>query len=424
MGMHVFVSCTTNDLGPFRDALCDRPAEWWGDHGGLPEFSSMLDAKAESIRPVDWSIREAARADLLVVLLGQHHGDMARTPDPTACGIDVARLRKVAARISSWREADRPDEFSYTQWEILAGIAAGVPLLLFSPDRRSNDEDLQACQQSTEPAALRNRQARFAAWIRSEYSEDYFGSRHDLINKVRKAIRRHQHKRRFSYGIAFVVVMLLMVAGAAYGIHTWHVAAMRADEMREKTLARQYAVALGGALAMSGHSSAGAGRPILEKALLELGMPPNQVGELASEYNELDKALQDDLLALDEAQARKARFAEKVLTRLDVMRPALTAYVDFGRDATHLLLLLRFWDASTDGAARRHAAQETLRRFRDACNRLELDEATRSPATSLTTQDLEDPRQRAAASDAVLRCLGVYELEINGMGLDTETKPW
>lgn len=427
--MRIFVSCTTDDLGMFRDALCDRPAEWWGTAPGLPVLSSMLDPKAESIPPVDWSIRQASRADLVILLLGEHHGALAEEPDPDHCGMARSRLDAVAAGIPDWSGLREPQRFSYTQWEVLAAMAAGVPVLVFSPDRRSRDEDLQACRRTEEEPWLRDRQACFSRWVRSRHSEDHFANRLDLVNKVRKAILRHQRKRRISRVAMAALAVLLVLCAAAGAAYHWHVSARRArtagqqaDRLRARTLRQKYAVALGGSLAMLGRSSGGAGRPIFEKALVGLGMPQNQVDELADEYNRLDGAALDSGLDPAGLQVGTARLGENVLTRLNVIRPAPAGHIEFGRSATDLLLLLRFWDVRRDQGVLLSAGRDSLDRFQAACGGVELPEQARRRAVGIAARDLGVPARRVAAAHAVLECLSAYEMEPPASGRPKETE--
>lgn len=415
--MRIFVSCTTDDLGMFRDALCDRPEDWWGSARGLPQFSSMKDAKAESIPPVDWSIREASRADLLVLLLGQHHGALAEAPDPRHCGVRSSRLQAAAESMAGWSDLSEPRRFSYTQWEVLAAIAAHVPILVFSPDRKSNDKDLQACRRITEAEWLQKRQAHFSQQVRSRYAEDHFANRLDLINKVRKAILRYRRKRRVSR-VAMAAFGLLVIAGAVGGVaREWRTSAERARsesrrayQSRQQLLHHKYAVAVGGALAMLGHSSVGAGRPVLEKALFGLGMPQNQVGELSAEYNSLDGAVYEGRLDPAGFQAGKSQLGAKVLARLNVIRPALAGYIEFGQSAADLLLLLRFWDAQPNREALLPTAQAALRRFEAACGQVPLPDQLQRRVRSLHPSDLAVPEQRAAAVRTVRQCMNLYEM--------------
>jgi len=427
--MRVFVSCTTSELGMFRDALCDRPAEWWGTAPRRPELSSMTDAKAESIPPVDWSIRQAAKADLVVLLLGQHHGAMAEAPDARHCGVEEPRLRAAADGIAGWDEVNEPHRFSYTQWEVLAAVAARVPILVFSPDRRSSDDDLHACRQNEEAAWLQDRQGCFCRWVRSRYSEDHFANRLDLVNKVRKAILRQQQRRRVSRVIA-AIVALLVVIGTAWGIaQKWQASADRsraeyqqADRLQAEKRRQKYAVALGGSLAMLGRSSAGAGRPIFEKSLVGLGLPQNQVGELSDEYNRVDASVQGDHIDTLGFQARKASLGQKAIIRANVVRPIPASHVEFGQSATELLLLIQFWGAQPDQDALLLAARDALARFQAACGRVELPEDVREEVAATKVSGLNVPEQRVDVAQLVLRCLRPYEMEppISGRQKETE----
>jgi hypothetical protein len=427
--VRIFVSCTTDDLGMFRDALCDRPAEWWGTASGLPEFSSMHDAKAESISPVDWSIRQASRADAVVLLLGRHHGSLAETPDPRHCGMADSRLQAVAKGIVGWREVREPRRFSYTQWEVLAAMAARVPILVFSPDHRSSDKDLQACRENTEADWLQDRQSRFSQWLRSRVSEDYFANRLDLVNKVRRAILRRQRTRRLFRAAMAIGGALVVVGIGGAAAHEWRVSAERsrvetqqARRVQEESLRHKYAVALGGAMAMLGRSSAGAARPVFEKALISLGLPQSQVADLSEEYNRLDGAAVDDRLDPAGFLAGKARLEEKALVRLNVIQPALAAYIAFGQSATELLLLLRFWDSPSDRNALVPAARDSLLRFQDICGRVEIPEELKRRAGSVRASDLGAQEQRAALAKLLVQCLALYEMEPSALGQPKETE--
>ncbi len=416
--MRVFISCTTDGMGLFRDAVCDRPIDWWGDAPRLPEFSSMLDAKAESIPPVDWSIRQAAGSDLLVLLLGEHHGAMAEAPDPRRCGVPIERLKAVRQSIPGWSDVDDPTRLSYTQWEVLAAVAAQVPVLVFSPDRRSDDEDLQACRSGHEPAALRQRQACFGRWIRSRCSEDHFANRLDLVNKVRKAILRHHRRRRARRAVRVALVLAVAVtAGGVIG-HHWYQSAQRerqaaqqADQLQQEMLRRQYAVALGGSLAMLNRSSTGAGRPVFEMALIGLDMPAEQRGQLADEYNRIDDRRANDSAEAEILNAQRARLRRKVLTRLNVIRPAAVGYIDFGQHATELLLLLKHWNDANDEQTLRAVAGDRLTHFQAACDQVALPDDLRRAVMGLNPADLAQSDQRAAAVRLIDECLGRYDMQ-------------
>lgn len=416
--MRIFVSCTTDDLGIFRDTLCEKAAEWWGDMLGLPQFSSMLDAKAESIPPVDWSIRQASRADLMVLLLGQHHGSLAEMPDAHRCGMENLSTEAMVKDIVGWSEVREPHRFSYTQWEVLAAVASHVPILLFSPDRRSNDEDLWACRQDNEPEWLKDRHACFSRWVRSRYTEDHFANRLDLANKVRKAIQRRQRKR-CAWRVAVAMLALMVATFVARSIaRDWRASTDRmrtekrqADQLQVDVLRHKYAVALGGALAILGRSSVGAGRPVFERALVGLGMPQSQVGELSGEYNRMDEEVQNKRLDSAGFLESKTRLGEKAVMRLNVIKRVPAHYVEFGQSTTELLLLLQFWDMHPDRASFLSAIRDGLVRVQTACEQVELAEELRRRVESAKLSDLEVPENRTAIQKLMQQCLGEYEMD-------------
>ena len=336
--MKVFVSCATKEFRAFRDLLCDHPERWWGAKRGVPQFRSMADPKAAPIPAVDWSVREAASADVLILLLGRRHGALAEEPNARNCRITPERMRQLSKQIEGWQGVESPTRFSYTQWEVLAAMSRGVPILVFSPDINSKDPDLESVAEGEEePQALRDRQERFCRWVRPQFTEDHFCDRTDLINKVRAALKR-QVRRRLIWHILVAAAVVLLLAGASAAL------AIQRHQAR-KQLERNLAVAVGASLAMLGQSTGGAGKVLFEQSLGELGLPANQVRELYEEYSRLEQSVRTKQASYDVFLKARDNLRTSVLTRCKVLLGGrLTVYVDFGCNLIHLILVLQNWD--------------------------------------------------------------------------------
>jgi len=410
--VNVFVSCTSKDLGRFRDEICDRPHEWWGEAQNVPVFRCMGDAKAEDVPPVDWSIREAARADVLVLLLGRHHGALAEEPDGENAGIDVRRLRDLMQNVAGWQEVPQPTRFSYTQWEILAAEAAGVPLLVYSPDRDSTDDDLRPYREcaASEEDWLEHRQTIFANWVRSRTTEDHFRNRTDLLNRVRTGLQRQQRqlrRRRMGILAGAGLAILLAVVLAGYFVHRVAVEQQQeqAQAARIERERRQQAsaVALGSSLAMLGQSSAGGARPVFEESLGQLGLPPNQVKELCDQYAALDGAVLDRRLAYD---AALADLRPLVMTRVRIVageRPI--PYIRFGYDLSYLKLILQFWEDLASQHEILPAARDALLGLQQTAASTELPGPLAAQIRDLDPGELSEAEGREAVAALLERVL-------------------
>jgi hypothetical protein len=442
--VNVFVSCTTRGLGPFRDVVCNSPQDWWGD-ADAPRFLSMADAKAAPIPPVDWSIREAAAADLLVLLLGRHHGELAGEPDPTHSRVSPEDLRGLLKDLPAWQKVSRPEQFSFTQWEVLAARQRGVPILVFAPDRDSTDEDLRAYREmaDADPEWAQLRQECFAAWVRSWTTEDHFRSRADLLNKVRKAVKRQRRGRRLRrvgglVAAGLVVVGLLLSALLLYHRHREarqeqdRQAARQREQEEQRALQegrarrlRNSAVAVGAAVAMVGQSSQGAGQPLFERSLETLGFPPNQVREFCQEYVTLEQAVRSGRLDYDSFQTRRQKLLGTIKGRLRVLSgDRYVAYVGFGHDLFSLLLLCSYWDQLGRRGDVRTAAGERLNSVQEAAAEMPLPPALTARLRALEDSAMARPAEREAAFQTLKETLSYFDMEPDGSNRLPERKPW
>lgn len=415
--MKVFVSCTTSDLGSFRDVIGDNPHEWWGSERDVPQFRSMNDAKAEAIPPVDWSIREAVGSDMIVLLLGRQHGCLAEDPTPRHSGVAIDRLRSFSERIDGWASVEDHTRFSYTQWEVLAAVAQKVPILIFSPDRRSKDNDLRPYWDGVheQEGALQHRHELFCQWIRSRSVEDHFQSRADLLNKVRAAVKRQQMRRGLRRA-ALAILLLLLAASAAAGVaYHQHREAVRQEHHRNQTrqvLRQKLGVALGSSMAMLRQSSTGAARAVFERSLSELGVPANQVRELCQKYSSLDGSVRGDHLGYDDFQRAKANLQASVLTQVKVMvgeRPV--PYVKFGYDLTHLLLLLRFWEELPARSQGVSTAKERLESLQSSAGPIALPAELARKIQTMDAATFSSSDGRKAAMEVVETTLRLYDMQ-------------
>ena len=403
----VFVSCTSKGLAGFRAVLCERPESWWPNGRSRPQLLSMLDDKATPDPSVDWSIREASRADLVVLLLGKHHGEVAEvTPDAAKCGADPSRLLDTMLGIPGWREVSHQERLSYTQWEVLAAEAAHVPILVFCPDRGSTHPDLEHYRREPpESEALAERQEVFDAWVQERRTADHFRNSVDLTCKVRTAILR----RRRAYLWARVLVALALGLLVLSGLCVWREVAERAQrEVAERRL-RKHAVELGCALGMLGCASEAA-KPLLERALRDLGMLPNQAAETYGEFVRLNSDVRKRRLDRDALAEGKARLARKVRDQMAVIRPGALRHIEFGQGAVELELLLRFWETLPTGRqVRASLLVVRLRRFQRACARADVGDRMRRRAALLDATVLsKSDSRRSEARQTVLECLAQY----------------
>lgn len=413
--MKVFVSGATDDMGEFRRLICTEPAKWWGKPRGVPELCSMLDAKAEAIPPIEWSMREAARADVLVLLLGNCHGALAETP-PTGSdsGLDIDQVRARMQDAPNWDSVDKPAELSYTQWEILAAMTAGVPILIFSPDRKSKDADLSHVREASadQDPSLTRRQEVFGQWLRSGLVEDHFASRTDLLNKVRTGLNRLQRRRFLRYGSWVVAGLLIVAAACAYFGGGGDPPPKKDKQERAAAAHRKMAFATGSALAMLGQSSTGVGATVFEHSLKSLRLGDNDIQSLCHRYKALVPGRQEQ-----ELKTLRQDVIGKILVLLG---PSVSERVNLGFSTIRLVILLNSWEQLAAQGDVKAASKELVALLRSSAQKSQLDAEMQRELAKLDPEQFARSAYRKSAAAVISKVVAIHDMEPAASGGESE----
>jgi len=357
----------------------------------------------------------------LILLLGRYHGGLAEEPTAANCHVNIEKLRALAQGIQGWHEVRDRTRFSYTQWEVLAAVAARVPVLVYTPDRESSDEDLRSLRRSTEKEErwLELRQEQFAAWVRGRFTEDHFKSRTDLLNRLRAGVRRMEARRWLWRGIALLVVAAAILLGSAISVLWLKQTQHRVRQEQEEAAARdarvyqqKLAVAAGGALAMLGQDSKGTSGALFEKALQELGFPANQVHKLSEAYGELERSVHNGLLSYGDFERQKIELRSGVCAQLNVLGGrSPPVHLNFGYELHRLLLVLRFWDRLVLQGDVQGTSQECLTSLKEHLRDIEIGEHQAAEVRALRSSDFADGVRRKVAIAVIEELLQQFDME-------------
>lgn len=418
--MNVFVSNVTREFERFRDAICEDLRDWRDEDGHERVRVISMDDGPEPIAPIDWSIREAGLSDVLILLIGECHGEFAPEPNPDVAQVgDIDRLRDQILDAEEWKEVVNPKRFSYTQWETLSALASQKPVLAFTPDvREKPTPDLKAYWQkrSQEDENLRDRQRRFRKWLTTKRcKEGFFRDRLDLVRAVQRALRRHadlQGPRSpiTAWGrLAKLLGTLLCLLAVVVFLLARHMPSLRSGWSTDQTHAAEppkSAVTLGCSLAMLGQSSQGSGEFVFETSLKQLDLPQNQVDDLYGRFVELDRAVFEGSMSFEHALSE---FKPLVLNKLSLHAGSRSVrYAEFGFRLAYVRLSLQHWEKLQLTSRDAEQVKEYLADLRDSATQVGLPDSLAQEIGELDSSVWQNSDQREAALDVLDRVLRQY----------------
>lgn len=292
----------------------------------------MDGAKASVLSPGEWSIEQALSANVLVLLLSKRHGGTAPlTVEQLPKGVDRRRLQNLIASIPGWGQVRDPHLFSFTQWEVLAAMAAGKPVLVFTPNLASPDSDLRTLKEpGDEEEWLLKRQELFVNWVSSRMTGDLFESRADLVSKVKLALERLRKRGRFwQYLGALGLILVAILTGVFYQRH------LQVEQQKARVL-------LGLSISLMGQDSTDAASAVFDMALARLDYPDGTEEGWRQDYAAYRSQIGS---APEKARAIQGEFMNRVAKKsalLSADRPG--DQIKFGYDSGVCILALRNWD--------------------------------------------------------------------------------
>ena len=177
-------------------------------------------------------------------------------------------------------------------------------------------------------------------------------------------------------------------------------------------LRQKLAVALGSSLALLGLSTGGAGKPLFEQSLKELGLPDNQIRELYTKYTQLDEEIRTRRLSKQEIQKALADLRSSAITRVTVLDGNQSVvYIQLGEDLTCLLLVLRGWDRWPVSGDLIGTTQICLISLQRSVPDLDLPERLIKDIQSMRETTFNRNEDRIAAAAVFEKVLDYYDME-------------